>query len=344
VTSPAPFRLGILGSGNISGTHARAARSLSAVEVVAVYGRRLDRAEDLATECGGARAYDDLDAFLSHRPMDGVAIGTPSGLHAAHAAAAAEAGLHVLIEKPVDIATVRIDELLSTLARRGVRSGVFFQDRVKPDIVRVKQWLDRGVLGRPVLASGRVRWYRPPAYYTESPWRGTWRLDGGGALMNQAIHTVDLLQWLFGPVARVAGRATARVHTIEAEDTAVAILEFANGALGTIEAATSVSPGYPRRIDLTGAEGTLTIEGDALRAIDVGRRPAIEPDVRLDATPAAATARVADPSAHAAVIQDFVEAIRHDVAPACDVREARKSVAIVEAIYRSAREGRVVDV
>jgi UDP-N-acetyl-2-amino-2-deoxyglucuronate dehydrogenase len=337
------LRLGILGTGNISDTHARAAHSVAGVEVVAVCGRHLPRAEALAAEYG-AQAYDDVERFLAHRPMEAVAIGTPSGLHAAHAAAAVRHGLGVLIEKPADISTERIDELLRVLSAHPVTAGVFFQDRLKPDILRVKRWVDGGVLGRPVLGSGRVRWQRPASYYADSTWRGTWSLDGGGALMNQAIHTVDLLQWLFGPVARVAARTATRVHGIEAEDTAVAVLEFASGALGTIEAATSVYPGYARRIDLTGVEGTIAIDGDTIGALDL-RTPLHYDTALAPATSAGATtARVADASAHAAVIEDFANAIRQGVSPACTVHEGRKSVAIVEAIYRSARDGGIVEV
>ena len=184
--------------------------------------------------------------------MDIVAIGSPSGLHAEQGIAAARRGLHVLSEKPLDITTRRADELIDACAAAGVKLGVFFQDRLRPAVARIKRMLDDGELGKPVMIAGRVRWYRPPEYYSGSKWRGTWTLDGGGALMNQAIHTVDLVQWLFGPVARVSAAVATRVHEIEVEDTAAAVLEFTSGAIGTIEAATSLFPGYPRRIEVTG--------------------------------------------------------------------------------------------
>jgi predicted dehydrogenase len=306
-------RIGILGAGGISETHTRAARAIPGAQVVAVCGANSDKTAALARSAGAA-AYDDLDAFLAH-PMDVVAIGSPSGLHAEQAAAAVRRGLHVLVEKPLDISTARIDALIDAADRAGVKVGVFFQDRLTPDLVEMKAKIDAGVLGTPVFASGRVKWYRPPEYYGDSRWRGTWRLDGGGVLMNQAIHTIDTLLWLFGPAARVSGRVATRFHQIEVEDTAAAMIEFANGAFGMLEASTAAFPGLPRRIEVTGARGTLVHEQEA--------RPAV----------------VADASGHRRVFEDFFAAIATGGTPACDAREGRRSVALIEAIYESARTG-----
>lgn len=333
------IRVGILGAGNISQTHARAAQSIPGVDIAAVLGTTREKAARLSQ---GAAAYDDLARFLAHKPMDLVAIGTPSGVHAEQAIAAVEHGLHVLVEKPVDISTARVDALIAAAERSRVKVGVFFQDRLKPDVARLKELVDSGRLGMPILVSGRVKWHRPPEYYGDSRWRGTWALDGGGALMNQGIHTVDVVQWLMGPVARVSARTATRLHRIEVEDTAVAVLEFASGALGVLEAATSVYPGYPRRIELTGSEGTAILDGDSLVTLDL--RGAQEGSVTKEAAPtvSASTAVVADASAHRRILEDFIAAIESNRPPACDAREGRKSVAIVEAIYTSAREGRPV--
>ena len=341
------MKVGILGAGNISETHARAARSIPGVEVVAVHGTNRQKAEKLAREAGGT-PYDDVARFLAHRPMDIVAIGSPSGVHAEHAIAAVRKGFHVLVEKPLDIMTSRIDELIREVDRAEVKAGVFFQDRLKPDVAEIKAIVETGRLGTPVLVSGRVKWYRPPEYYSGSRWRGTWALDGGGALMNQGIHTVDLLAWLFGPVAQVSARVATRRHAIEVEDTAVAVLEFASGALGTIEASTAIYPGYLRRVELTGANGTLVLEGDRLVSADLldatGAQKA-EPGSAADRQGAqsAASPVVSDASAHRRVFEDFIRAIETDGTPACDAREGRRSVAIVEAIYESARARRPVD-
>jgi predicted dehydrogenase len=337
--------IGILGGGNISGTHARAAAAIPGVEVVAFHGSNPERTAALARPFG-APVYDTLEAFLGHRPMDIVAIGSPSGLHAEQGIAAAKRGLHVLSEKPLDVTARRADELIAACDAAGVKLGVFFQDRLRPDVLEIKRMIEQGDLGTPVMIAGRVRWYRPPEYYTASKWRGTWALDGGGALMNQAIHTVDLVQWMFGPVARVSAAVATRVHKIEVEDTAAAVIEFTNGALGTIEAATSLYPGYPRRLEVTGSNGTVILEDDRIVRVDLQSRAANV--AATAAAPAAAAPEntsspvVSDASAHQRVIEDFIRAIRANSVPSCDGREGRRSVALVEAIYAAARTGQPV--
>jgi predicted dehydrogenase len=345
------MRIGILGAGNISDTHARAALEIPGVEITAVHGQNLTKAARLAEACG-APVIETLDAFLDHRPMDLVAIGSPSGLHAEQGLKAIARGLHVLIEKPLDVSVARSDELIAAADRAGVKLGVFFQDRLKPDVVRMKQMLDAGVLGKPILASGRVKWYRPPEYYGGSRWRGTANLDGGGALINQAIHTVDVLLHLCGPITRVDARVATRLHQIEVEDTAVAMLEFASGALGVFEASTAVYPGYARAVEITGSAGTLILEHDSLVTVDLvpgaasGSGLAFQhPGVEEKPAPAnASSPTVADATPHRRVLEDFIHAIRTSGTPACDGREGRRSVAVVEAIYASAREQRPVTI
>jgi UDP-N-acetyl-2-amino-2-deoxyglucuronate dehydrogenase len=332
------IRVGLLGAGNISDTHARAARAIPGVEIAAVFGSNREKVERLAAAYGGA-VYDDLDRFLDHRPLDVVAIGSPSGLHADQTIAALGRGLHVIAEKPLDVTTAKVDAVIAEADRRGVKVGVFFQDRLKPDIAAMKKLIEAGRVGSPIFASGRVRWFRPPEYYAASRWRGTWRLDGGGALMNQGIHTVDLLHWLFGPVAQVAARTATRLHSIEVEDTAAAVIEFASGALGVVEATTSSYPGYARRLDVSGSEGTLVLEGDRLVGIDL-RDQAQRAEAPEKIPENASSPTVSDSSAHQRVFEDFLGAIKDGRTPACDAREARHSVAIIEAIYRSARSGK----
>jgi UDP-N-acetyl-2-amino-2-deoxyglucuronate dehydrogenase len=308
-------RIGLIGAGGISDTHARAAAAIDGVRLVAVYGANRTKAAALA-EAHGADACHTLDELLAH-PLDFVIIGSPSGVHAEHAIAAVRRGVHVLVEKPLDTTSARIDELIAEAGRARATIGVCFQDRLTPDLLEMKHAIDAGRIGTPVSISGRVAWYRPPEYYANSRWRGTWRLDGGGVLMNQAIHTIDSMLWMFGPVARVIGRVATRLHRIEVEDTASAVLEFENGALGTIVASTASFPGSARRIEVTGSEASLAHEQEA--------RPAL----------------VADPTPHRRLIEDFIAALRKGCPPACDGREGRRSVALVEAIYRSSRTGGV---
>ncbi len=336
--------IGLIGAGNISDTHARAAVAIPDVTIAAVYAPTLAHAQRLAAR-HGATAYDTLEGLFAHRPLEMVAIGSPSGVHAAQGIGAAQHGLHVLVEKPVDVTTARVDALIAEAAHAGVTLGVIFQDRLKPEVQRLKALVDAGRLGSPILATAHVKWYRPPSYYRDSRWRGTAKFDGGGAVMNQGIHTVDLLLWLFGPVRRVFAKTAAKLHAIEVEDTAVAVLEFENGALGTLEATTSAYPGYSRRIELTGSNGTMILDGDTLAAIDLQEASAAEAQasagrgVRAEHQPtvSAASPIVADASAHQRVFEDFIRAVAEGRAPCCDGPGGRQSVALVEAIYTSAR-------
>jgi predicted dehydrogenase len=336
--------VGLIGAGNISETHARALRAIRDVEMSATYAPTRGHAGQLAARHGGA-AYETLERMLEHRPLDMVIVGTPSGLHAEHGIAAARHGLHVLVEKPIDVTAARADALIDETASAGVTLGVIFQDRLKPDVQRMKALVDAGRLGAPILANARVKWYRPPAYYEGSRWRGTQTLDGGGALMNQGVHTVDLLLWLFGPVRRVFANTAARLHAIEVEDTAVAVLEFASGALGTLEAATSAFPGYSRRLELTGSNGTLILDGDDLIAIDLRDARGDERPTRpAGVTASAASPVVADATPHVRVFEDFIGAVARRAAPCCDGAGGRQSVTLIEAIYQSARSRRPVDI
>jgi UDP-N-acetyl-2-amino-2-deoxyglucuronate dehydrogenase len=330
--------IGLIGGGNISATHALAVRAIGGAEVTAIFGTNADNLGRLSRE-HKAKSYIELESFLDHRPMDMVIIGSPSGLHASHGIAAAKRGLHVLTEKPIDISTERAERLIQAAEERRVKHGVIFQDRVKPEIKQLKQWVSSGALGNPILVDARVKWYRPPEYYGNSRWRGTLALDGGGALINQGIHTVDLLLWLLGKVVNVQARTTTALHNIEAEDTAVAILEFASGALGTLEATTAAYPGYARRVEITGSEGTLILDNDRVVTHDLRTPPAALNAVDVaDQNPSASSPVVSDTRWHQAVIEDFIRAIEQDSEPICDGHEGLRSLALVEAIYRSAKK------
>jgi UDP-N-acetyl-2-amino-2-deoxyglucuronate dehydrogenase len=325
--------VGLVGAGNISDTHARAVRA-AGLQIGGVAGDNGEKARQLADR-HAARLFDSVEALVADPSIEIVLIGSPSGRHAGQAMAAARAGRHVLVEKPLDISTARIDQLNDAVRRAGVTLGVFFQDRLKPDVVEMKRRIDAGEIGTPLLATGEVKWFRPREYYSSSRWRGTWALDGGGALMNQGIHTVDLMLYLLGSVASVSGLTSTRFHTIEAEDTATALLEFVDGAHGTIDVTTAAFPGSPRRLRITGSQGSLVLEGDRL----------LEPDEEAGPPPEnAASPVVSDVSHHQRIIEDFLDAIRSRRAPVCDGADGRRSVELVEAIYRSARERRAITI
>jgi UDP-N-acetyl-2-amino-2-deoxyglucuronate dehydrogenase len=331
------LRVGLVGCGNITDTHARAALEAGLV-LTAFFGRDPRKAEALAARYGG-RPCPSWESFLGE-PLDLVILGSPSGLHAEQGIAAVERGLHVLVEKPIDVTVARGEALVAAAERRGVKLGVLFQGRLEPELVRLRDFLRDGGLGRVLLASARVKWHRPPEYYAASTWRGTLAQDGGAALINQGIHTADLLLWLLGPVRGVRALTATRLHPIEGEDTALALLEFASGAVATLEATTAAWPGYPRRVEISGTEGTLVIEGNHVVRADLrDAAPRLVRAAELEAG-AANGAVVSDATAHRRMIEDFARAIASGGAPACDGREALRSLALVEAIYAAARRER----
>jgi len=330
-----PLRVGFTGGGGITATHARAAND-AGFEIAGFSGRNAERNTALSSEHGG-QPFGTLEEMLAGSGPDLVVIGSPSGLHAEEGIAAAARGVHVLVEKPIDVTTKRADALITAAEKAGVQLGVIFQSRLEPGLLRLKKAVDEGTLGRPLLASAQVKWHRPTEYYRGAPWRGTHALDGGAALINQGIHTVDLLLWLLGPVASVRALTRTAVHEIEGEDVALALLEFESGAVASIEATTCAWPGYPRRVEITGTEGTVRVEGDDVVAADL-RTP--QPSLVGSADPSlsgASSPLLASALPHRRVLEDFAGAIREGRAPACDGREGRRSLALVEAVYAAAR-------
>ena len=329
--------IGILGGGGISDTHARAASEVPDTKIVAIAGSNASKVKALADRHGAA-AYADIGAMLANHRFDVLLIGTPSALHAEPGILAARAGVHVLVEKPLDVTLPKCDALIAACATANVKLGVFFQERFAPDLVRLKDAIDARSLGRPLLGSARVKWWRPAEYYANSKWRGKHALDGGGAVMNQGIHTVDTLLWLLGDVTRVFARKTAAIHAIEVEDTLVATLEFANGALMTFEATTAAYPGYPRQMELTFEDGTVIVEQDRIASTAL-RNAKLESTRVVSTNAAAASPVVSDVRGHKAAIEDFLRAIRDHGEPKCNGAEGRRSVAVVDALYRSAETG-----
>jgi predicted dehydrogenase len=334
----------IVGTGMIAGYHARAIRETPGARLIGVVSRSPAKGRAFAEQHAIPEVTETVDAMLRHPDVQVLTVTTPSGAHRDPALSAMRAGRHVLVEKPLEATPARADELIEAAAARGVKLGTIFQNRFGAGAVRVKGALERGRLGRLVLASAYVKWQRTAAYY-ETPWKGTWDLDGGGALMNQAIHGVDLLQWFAGLPIEVSGRMTRRVHTaIQADDTAVASLTFPCGALGCIEATTTAFPGWSRRIELCGEHGSICLEDDHVARWDFSRSEPEDEAVRAaprdDALGSGAgSAGSISLAGHLRQIGDFVAAVREDRAPIVDGREGRKAVALIHAIYESARRG-----
>jgi len=338
------YKIGILGGGNISKTHLRAAREIAALEVTGVCGSNHERVKALA-DSAGVPAFTDEAIFFEECPMDIVAIGSPSGCHADQGISAASRGIHILVEKPLDVSVEQADRLINACRDAGVKLGIFFQDRFSPGAQELKSLVDGKKLGRPLLATAHVKWYREPEYYSQSRWRGTWSLDGGGAVMNQGIHTVDLLIWLLGRPRQVFGYARTSLHDIETEDTAVAVIEFESGALATYEATTAAFPGQPRKIFLTGSKGTASLVHDRISALSLlGEEQEDTGEQGPDSAENTSSPTVSDVSGHRKVMEDFIEAIEQDRPPMCDGPDARRSVELVQAIYESSRTGKPVDI
>lgn len=359
------IRFGILGCGVIGPHHAQAIAGLADdAELVAVADRHPERAAKLARQYDVA-AYTSLDELLRQRDLDAVCICTPSGEHVANAVAVLQAGKHVVVEKPVDVTLEAIDRLRAARRSSAQKVAVISQHRFDISTQIVHAAVAQGQLGRLTVGTAQVRWWRAQSYYDSGAWRGTWELDGGGALMNQSIHTIDLLQWLMGPVVEVSAYTGLLAHQrIEVEDTAVAVVRFASGALGVIEGTTAAYPGLTARLEVHGDQGSAIIDNDALvyfhsaasggaevayGAAGGGNQAAerLKQYAAAEGAPAGATAG-ADPSqlsmAHREQIRDFIAAIRDDREPLVNIEEGRKPVAIILAIYESARTSRPVRV
>jgi UDP-N-acetyl-2-amino-2-deoxyglucuronate dehydrogenase len=348
-----PHGFGIIGAGVIATTHAKAIAGLPSARLVAVTDAQPEAAAAIAGEHGCA-TEPSLDALLARDDIDVVSVCVPSGLHAEVGTRAAAAGKHLVVEKPLDVTLAAADRLIGAVADAGVGMTVISQHRFDPGLVELRRLLDNGTLGRLVLGEASTKWYRTQGYYDSAAWRGTNVLDGG-SLMNQGIHYVDLLRWCMGPVAEVTAVCATQAHRIEAEDVALAVLRFSSGAVGTIVTSTAVFPGLAQRLEITGTNGTVTIEdGEIVRRAfttdvsDLGEgAPAGHGGPAGDGAATAGAAGAADPAAigadtHAAQIADFLAAIDEGRPPAVTAEDGRDALEIVCAVYESAREGRTV--
>jgi predicted dehydrogenase len=341
----------IVGCGMIARFHGRALAEVPGARLVALISRRPENAQALADTLGiRCATYTEWAPALARPDVDVVIVTTPSGAHLEPAMAAALAGKHVVVEKPLEITLERCDRLIDACDRHGVKLCTIFPSRFSDVNQALKAAVVAGRFGRLTLGETTCKWWRPQSYYDEGGWKGTRALDGGGALMNQAIHNVDLLSWMMGSVTHISGFTATLAHErIEVEDTAVACLRFANGALGMIAATTSVHPGLPKTIAVHGDRGTVVIEQDDVLRWDLTPEA---PEDRLIkerfAQKSGASGGSSDPAAishtgHARQLADFVQAIETDRPPAVDGREGRKAVEIILAIYRSAQTGRTVE-
>lgn len=333
---------GIIGMGNVSTIHARCIQQIDGCQLIAVCGRSQEKAKKAGLEYS-VPYYTNFRDLINRDDIDVVSICTPSGMHLEPALAVAQARKHVIVEKPIETTLERADQMIQACQQANVKLAVIFQHRFDEASRQLHKAVQQGDLGKLILGDAYVKWHRSQEYYDKGGWRGTLSGDGGGALINQSIHTIDLLQWIMGPVKSVYGKIGAFTHRIEGEDLGLAILTFENGAMGVIEGSTSIYPGFPERLEIHGEKGSVILEGGKIKTWEIQGEKQKPAELLTDEKSGGAS----DPMAisiegHLAQYRDFIAAIENDREPLVDGIEGRKSLEIVLAIYRSSREGRLV--
>jgi UDP-N-acetyl-2-amino-2-deoxyglucuronate dehydrogenase len=339
--SPEAFRIALVGCGRISKNHFDAIRKVDGLSLAAVCDTDAERARRAGEE-QGVPAYRTIDDMLrasdDEAPFDIVAVCTPSGLHSAHGGAAARAGKHVVTEKPMAISLDQADDLVHACDEAGVQLFVVKQNRLNPPIQLLKRAVDKGRFGRIYMANVTVRWQRPQEYYDAEPWRGTWEFDGG-AIMNQASHYVDLIQWLVGPVESVLAKTATQARRIEAEDSGVGLVKFRSGALCVIEVNVLT---YPRNLEgsitLLGEKGSVMIGGTAVNRVEHWLFADYDDDDKL-----VDSANTNPPNVygygHEGYYRNVVAVLRGEAKPETDGRAGRKSLELILGLYESAKSG-----
>ncbi len=335
------IKFGIVGCGTVAHFHAKAIAAISGAKLLGAADTSLEGARRFA-DTYGVRAYETTEQMLADKEIDAVCICTPSGFHADGAIQAIRAGKHVIIEKPLAITNEDCDRVIRAAREAGITAGVITQYRFSPAVRKLKDLVDAGKLGKIISAELIMKYNRTQEYYDNSAWRGTWKLDGG-SLMNQGIHGVDALLYVMGAVDSVYGYTATLTHQMEAEDTACAVVAFQNGAFGSIHSTTSIYRGYPRNLVVSGTRGTVSIKDDRIDFIDVeGVESEVEVTPSFVGTGYANAADI-DIAGHIFQLSDFVEAIQAKRAPVITLSEARKDVALINAVYESSRTGKRID-
>ena len=339
---------GIVGCGMIANFHAKAIENIAGAKLTACFDM-IPGAVDRFAATQKCTGYHKLDEMLADPKVDVVTICTPSGVHMDPAVAAAKAGKHVIVEKPLEITLKRCDTIINACEKAGVQLGTIMPSRFSPANIELKKAIEKGRFGKLTLGDTYVKWWRSQEYYDSGGWRGTWKLDGGGAYMNQAIHNVDLLYWFMGDVAEVAGITGTLAHErIEVEDTGAACVKFKSGAIGVLEATTSAYPGLLKRTEIHGTQGSAIVEQDNIRLWSFAKEQNRDAEIREKYSTKAGTGGAADPKAidftgHMLQFKDFLKAVSKGEKPAVDGYEGRKSVEIILAIYKSSWTGRRVE-
>lgn len=331
---------GLIGCGAIARLHAKAIAGIEKAKLIGVYDYSYEYAEKFAKEFG-CKAYESLETLLANSDIDIVNICTPSGLHAEQTILAAKAKKHVIVEKPMAITKEQLDGAISAIRENGIKAEVITQLRFTPAIRKLKQAIDEGRLGKILLADFNMKYYRSPEYYKQGGWRGTWKMDGGGALMNQGIHGIDLVQYLVGGVKSVYAQCRTLDREIEVEDTANILVEYTNGAMGVIQSTTVATPGRPRQITVCGTKGSVVVKEDVIEHWDIAgeeESERTESDFHSGADPMAFTEYY-----HKMQFIDLINAIDENRKPMVDENDGRKPVDIILAAYESSRTGKKIE-
>lgn len=333
----------IVGCGIIATQHIHAILKTPGANLVAVYSRSIGKAEKWAREYD-VQPFNDYEALLKSEEIDAVVILTPSGTHAEFGIKAAGAGKHVVVEKPIDVNLEKAKALVKACENAGVKLSCIFQHRFDEAIIKLKEAVDAGELGLLNFGSSRTTWYRPQDYYDSGEWRGTRELDGGGALMNQSIHYIDLLLYIMGPVEEVHGYCATRGHErIDVEDIAVANVKFATGALGIIEGNTTAFPGFNTELDIFGGAGSVRIRSDEITEWHIKNQETVTVGGGTLAANAMGNTQTADygPS-FGRQYADIVQAFRNNSEPLVNGWEALQALEVILAIYESAESGKAI--
>ena len=342
--APSGFQIALVGCGRISKNHFDAIRKVDGLSLAAVCDINGERATRAGAE-QGVPSFRSLDEMLrtAGDSIDIVTVCTPSGLHAAHGAAAARAGKHVVTEKPMSISLAQADELVHACDEAGVQLFVVKQNRLNPPIQLLKRAVDKGRFGRIYMANVTVRWQRPNEYYAAEPWRGTWEFDGG-AIMNQASHYVDLMQWLVGPVESIMAKTATQARPIEAEDSGVGLVKFRSGALGVIEVNVLT---YPKNLEgsitILGEKGSVKIGGTAVNRVDTWLFADYDDDDKLVEAASTNPPNVYG-FGHEGYYRNVLAVLRGEAKPETDGRAGRKSLELILGMYESAKTGREVPI
>jgi len=327
-------KFGIAGCGGIGSIHAEAIKNVSIAELEAVYDPVLELAERLGRKYE-VKYYTDYEEMLSNPHIDAVNICTPSGLHADLGIKASQYGKHVLVEKPIDIKLEKADALIESCKRYNVKLGVVSQHRFDPGVRVLKKVIAEGKLGKLIIVDAYIKWFRPQSYYDSSKWRGTWALDGGGTLINQAIHCVDLLLYLAGSVEKVDAYCATLAHNIEVEDTAIVLVKYTSGAMGIIQSSTACYPGFTERLEFYGTNGSVILESSNIKEIHLkGEIEALENIIQVGETSGASEPLSIGINGHIRQIQDMAEAILFNRAPSITGEDGENALKFVLSVYK----------